>query len=192
MWRCVCDCGTVRDVQGYNLSSGKTNSCGCFSADVASRNNKKHGMRKSTEYRIWSLMIQRCHNKNNPGYRNWGSRGIKVCDAWLESFENFYKDMGRRPDGTSLDRIDNDGNYEPSNCRWATKRQQTLNRRVRRDSKTGVNGVSDCGNRYCAKYTKPCGKKVEKNFSKNKYGDREAFMLAVSARKYMEDNYDVK
>ena len=80
-------------------------------------------------YATWARMVQRCTNKNSKDYPNWGGRGITICERWRHSPENFYADMGDRPDGHSLDRIDNDGNYEPSNCRWATKSQQTLNSR---------------------------------------------------------------
>jgi len=93
------------------------------------RAKQKHGMSKTTEYRIWTAMIQRCHNKKTPSYRSYGKRGIQVCDSWRKSFLAFFADMGPRPAGLSLDRINNDGNYEPANCRWATKHEQARNRR---------------------------------------------------------------
>jgi hypothetical protein len=97
---------------------------------------------------IWVSMKQRCYNKNNPNYFRYGARGIKVCDRWLESFDNFKRDMGLRPAGRySIERIDNDGNYKPSNCKWATQHEQILNTRVRRDNSSGYKGVAPSQNK---------------------------------------------
>jgi hypothetical protein len=133
--RCRCECGSERLVLLFHLRRGATQSCGC----LVREQNTKHGEsstsahRESIEYRIWSGMIARCERVNEETYRNYGGRGISVCDRWRESFQSFLEDMGRRPSSNhSLDRIDVNGNYEPSNCRWATWKQQQRNKRNNR------------------------------------------------------------
>ncbi len=126
-WNCVCDCGNTCRVSGINLRRGATKSCGCRQARV------KHGRARrgqwTPEYSAWNSVMTRCYNKNDKGYQYWGGRGIRVCSRWHD-VNNFIADMGPRPSPLhSIDRIDNDGDYEPSNCRWATSKQQTDNRR---------------------------------------------------------------
>lgn len=130
-WLCKCDCGRESEPSLGSLRNGSSKSCGCAQRDVASGINRTHGMSRSSEYRIWAGMRKRCYSKKCKSYIDYGGRGIVVCERWSK-FENFYEDMGQRPSPDhSLDRIDVDGNYEPSNCRWATAGEQARNRRKR-------------------------------------------------------------
>lgn len=123
--RCRCDCGNEFTPMAHNVQRGYTKGCGCR----VHEGNHVHGMRSSREYVSWNMMTQRCTNPKNHGWRNYGGRGIRVCDRWLNNFEAFYADMGARPVGTSIDRIDVNGNYEPGNCRWADAKTQAANKR---------------------------------------------------------------
>jgi hypothetical protein len=127
---CKCDCGTEREVVVGNLRSGLTTSCGCWKDEKTSKRRKKHGFSKTTMYHRYRSMIRRCYDPLNREFQNYGGRGIKVCNRWLESVENYIEDMGFPPfDTASVDRINNDGGYSKENCRWATKTEQNLNRR---------------------------------------------------------------
>jgi hypothetical protein len=126
-WKCLCDCGRETTQYGQDLNKGKVISCGCWNEEK----RFKHGLANTPVHRVWIGMRSRCNNPKAREYVNYGGRGIKVCERW-DSFENFVADMGVRPEGYSIDRINNDGNYEPSNCRWATTTQQLNNRRVNR------------------------------------------------------------
>ena len=130
-WICVCVCGSRREYSRQTLMSTPLRagrSCGCVSAAMAGARLRRHGPTNTPEWRTWSSMFTRCYNARSVGYRYWGGRGVKVCSRW-HTFENFLADMGRRPAGTSLDRINNDGNYSSRNCRWATTYQQAQNKR---------------------------------------------------------------
>lgn len=126
-WRCVCDCGEVKDVRGEDLRSGNSTSCGCGQREKARSRLLSHGQSNTQVYKVWAQMKQRCTNPNDDKFDLYGGRGIKVCQRWADSFEAFRDDMGPRPRGFSIDRIDGDGNYEPGNCRWATAKVQGEN-----------------------------------------------------------------
>jgi len=145
-WNCICECGNEKVIVGYSLTSGKSKSCGCIQKEVAADRLLKHGhdrIGKTTrEYQTWVKIIDRCENENNKDFVNYGGRGIMVCERWRNSFENFLSDMGKRPSSKhSIDRIDVNGDYEPSNCRWTTKEIQARNTRLYSTNKTGVRGV---------------------------------------------------
>lgn len=126
LWLCLCDCGNKVVVERDCLKNGRTKSCGCIRKER--NNNTRHGMTGTPIHNIWKSIKQRCLNPNNKDYKNYGGRGITVCNRWLK-FENFYKDVGNPPKGLTLDRINNNGNYNPNNWRWATRQQQSDNKR---------------------------------------------------------------
>lgn len=135
-WSCRCSCGALVTVPGKSLRSKRspTRSCGCLIGEVTGSRNRaraRHNQTESPTYRSWIEMRRRCTAEHRKEAARYAARGIRVCERW-QTFENFYADMGQRPSGTSIDRIDNDGNYEPGNCRWATASEQAANRAPRK------------------------------------------------------------
>jgi|SRR5699024_2311953 len=149
-WYCKCDCGNTGTVDTRRLVKGRSKSCGCLAREV----NTKHGHNttegSSSEYNSWHQMKQRCLNPNDKRYHDYGGRGIKVCERWMD-FNNFLEDMGKKPSPNhSIDRIDNNGDYEPSNCKWSDDYEQQRNIRAHKNNKLGIKGV--CWDKSKKKY----------------------------------------
>lgn len=181
IWKCRCDCGNEINVVAGELKKGSTRSCGCLKKEVASKLMKKlvqdnvtHGMSGTPVYRTWASMLQRCTNPNSSYYKNYGGRGITVCDSWHD-FQNFYDDVSKLPhfyeEGYSLDRIDNNGNYELSNVRFADRTTQNRNRRdniivnYNGEEMTLVESATKSGIKLCTLYRRYyCGDRGDRLF----------------------------
>lgn len=127
-WLCMCDCGEKKIVRSDHLKSGETKSCGCLQKEITSVVKTTHGHSCDETYKLWLNMKQRCTNSNCPDYKDYGGRGITICEEWLE-FTNFFRDMGKRPLGYTIERGNNKGNYCLDNCKWATSKEQARNKR---------------------------------------------------------------
>jgi len=152
-WFCMCDCGSEKIIYGNDMKRGATISCGCFNKKRTiemGHNNRKHGETKSRLHNIWSGMKGRCQNNNNPKYKDYGGRGITVCDEWqtFEPFRDWALANGYQ-EGLTIDRVDNDGDYTPSNCRWATVVEQAKNKR--NNKIISINGEAHCLAEWAAK-----------------------------------------
>ena len=170
-WNCICDCGSKIVVPGASLSKGSKKGCGC---------ERKTG---TPEYVTWRSMRQRCLNSNDPSYKSYGGRGITICERW-KSFESFFTDMGKKPrKELTIERINNDLGYMPSNCKWATRTEQVRNRRIQKNNTTGVNGVQ------WTKKRKRYRAKIKVNSKSIELGLFSNFSDAVEARQQGEAKY---
>jgi len=160
IWLCKCDCGNQKNILSNSLKSGRTKSCGCLSQP---HGHKCQNQRNKT-YTVWVGMNQRCHNSNHTAYKNYGGRGIKVCEKWMK-FEGFLQDMGEKPEGLTLDRIDNNKGYCKENCRWATRKEQGQN--TRKNILITINNVTKCLMEWCEIYQKPYHKVWERIYRGN-------------------------
>jgi hypothetical protein len=178
VWICRCECGTIARVRSYHLKSGNTRSCGCLEREKLSARSAKHGGKRSPEYMVWCGLKARCYDSKREQFKDYGGRGIKVCDRWLHDFSAFLADMGTRPTPKhSLDRFpDTNGDYEPGNCRWATRPQQARNTRSNvvisfgGETKTLVEWAEDLGINY---YT------LQARIKKRKWPIEKAFTIAA-------------
>lgn len=134
-WECSCECGSHVFVKSASLNNGNTKSCGCLQRDMTSISSKKHGLEGTKIYQVWKSMKQRCFNPNHKSYKYYGGRGIQVCDEWENDFQAFYdwSIANGYTEGLQIDRINNDGNYEPSNCKWVTAKENNSHRRLVRN-----------------------------------------------------------
>ena len=176
-WLCQCECGNTALVTRRELKCGKTRSCGCYKREKMT----KHGMFNTRLYRIYIGMKARCYNINATGYKNYGGRGIKICSEW-NNFENFYKWAMENgySDNLTIDRLDVNGNYDPSNCRWATVKEQANN--TRRNTMITIKGVTKSLSEWCeekrtnygrAEYRLKAGYPIKKVFSKKGYRNKD-------------------
>jgi len=170
-WNCACDCGGSKVQNTSKLNSGGTVSCGCSlrtSRDRFKNERFKHGMTDNPLFAVWSDMIRRCYGKKRADYKNYGGRGITVCDRWLENFKFFVEDMVARPDGKTLERIDTNKGYSKENCEWVTRAEQ--NRNSRHSKKWYINGIIFESAALAGEYFGVCHATITRWCQKNKPG----------------------
>ena len=181
-WKCLCDCGQETNVLTTNLTSNRIKSCGCLKNQKLIERSTKHNQRHTKLYEVWKTMKQRCYNPNNKGYKNWGGRGIVVCDEWKNNYQAFYEwsmNNGYK-EGLSIDRINNDGNYAPSNCRWSDKITQCNN--TRQNKYFIINGVSKTIHQWCIEYNVPVNR-VRQRLYKRHWNIEKALTTPVKTSK---------
>lgn len=176
---CACECRVKRHVRRTYLESGRSKSCGCLARSMTSERGRTHGMSRSSIYLLWRGMIDRCENSSHQAYVNYGARGIGVCKEWRDSFDCFYRDMGDKPNGMTLDRKDNDKGYSKENCRWATHIEQMRNTRAKKGAL--VKGVNKSG-KYWKAY-------ITTNYKKIYLGSSKDFFEACCLRKSAEISF---
>ncbi len=182
-WHCLCDCGNMTEVSSTALRRGTTMSCGCYHRKQAGLINRKHGLYEHPLYGVYVKMKARCYDSKQYGYHRYGGRGIVICQKWLDSFENFYHDVLDGYDETlQLDRIDTDGNYEPTNCRWVTPQQNGYNKGSETNSTSKYKGVSwdSSRNNWVVQIARKGMKKISKRFNNEVDAARYYNSLAVT------------
>lgn len=153
---CRCDCGNIKHIQYHHVLSGKVKSCGCKHDQLCAKATRRHGETGTRLYRIWRDMIGRCYYRSSDNYKNYGGRGISVCNEWRHNYESFrdWALLHGYADNLTIDRIDVNGNYEPSNCRWATPHEQNLNRRPAKKKTWNIDGIEKPRTEWCEEYGK--------------------------------------
>lgn len=179
-FKCVCDCGAIKLIRSNSI--GNTKSCGCLQKEVLLKRITKHGMYRTATYHIWQGMIQRCTNPKAEYYKDYGGRGIKASHRWRK-FENFFSDMGMKPDGLTIERINNDKGYYKENCCWASPAQQARNTRLSQANTTGVKGVA------WHKTTQKYQASICVNYKRIHLGSYEILEQAAIARKNGEQKH---
>ena len=181
-WQCLCDCGNLIIVKEYQLKNGIIKSCGCLKEEYSKMGNFIHGFNKTRIQEIYHAMKERCYNKNHIHYNNYGGRGIAVCDEWKNDYDSFYNwsiQNGYQL-GLSLDRINNDGNYEPNNCRWTTRKQQQRN--MCRNKMITYNGKTRCLSEWCEILNLPYNAILKRIIYQN-YTIEQAFETPINKKK---------